>query len=225
MKRRTLLASVSVGAATVAGCLSGSSDGWGYRTTCELPTFNYEHLPDNAKEEVKKAFSDGEYEADGNLYYELLLEEPEEQALLKDGTYYVAEIDLTKETSTLTFKETTPTFDSLQVVEIENDTDETINFSYTIAYEDGGALVDKNGKEVKERPLTLRSGMNRSIEILDKYTTYEIRIEFEDGRTESDTFGFDRKSEKIEVSINEDSISAGGIGAGWATCQWAPDMA
>lgn len=235
MKRREILAISSLGGSALAGCLTSNEDNWGYERTCELPTFEYRHLPANAKEEVDIAFSEGRYKTDEKLYYERLLEEPEEQALRKDGSYYVSNITREEEdtifgttvASTLSFEETIPEFDSPQIIEIRNRTDSEITITVTIRYANGGVLTDENGNEIINREITLGNASswnsNYQFEALDKYTTYVVNLEFESGRTESETFRFDRRSERLEVSIGENRFSGGGIGAGYSTCEWEPN--
>lgn len=232
MKRREVLAIISLGTSGFAGCVNRLE----YLRTCDLPALEYKYLPDDAKEEVDIAFSEGQYATNGKLYYERLLEEPEEQALRKNNSYFSANI--TKEetgaifgtsvVSTLSFEETVPTLDSPKIIDVENKSGNAITIDITIKYANGGVVTDTNGNEIKERTISLEdfgSGSSYEFEVLDKYTTYVVDIKFENGRTESDTFTCDRKSDLIEATIGKEEFSAGPIGAGYPTCPWEPNEA
>lgn len=235
MRRRTLLAGIGPGTATIAGCASTDSDGWGYRTTCELDAFSYRYLPDNAKHEVDTAFSEGSYETEGELYYERLLERPDEQAMRRDDTYYVAEIDRREESSllgtetvsTLSFTETTPTLEPPRPLTIWNSTDETVDIEVTVRYRTGEVVTDERGAKIAGREVTLEPPDSETasyqVDALDRYTTYEVRLEFETGRTESETVTLDRRRSGIDMIIAADGFSDDGFDEShWPTCPWAP---
>jgi len=209
MKRRTLLTTITTGVGTFAGCMgSDKSDGWGYQAPCDRMVINYWNLPDNAKNEVDTAFAEGEYETKGNLYYELLIENKDEQYLFKGNKYYIANIDITKDKSTLEFNEVTPTFDPPKSIKIQNITDNRLNFSFAVDYENGGRLTDVEGERIRDRGVTLGpEEVYETVGIADEFGAYEVTIEFEDGRRETDRFVINRGTTVIRISLSESHMS------------------
>lgn len=220
MKRRAVLTAFATGVGAFAGCMGNESDGWGYRTTCDRMIIPYWNLPDNARSEVDTAFADGEYETDGNLYYELLLEDTDEQYLVKDRTYYLAEIDETKESSTLQFHETTPSFDSPHPIEITNKTEEILKITFTIGKGDGPILTDI---KAHEREVSLRPPeVHQTDGIIDEFGTYTVKVAFDDGRSVEEQFGVGREHTAITVAIADDELSVSdNVGSDDGTCPWA----
>lgn len=222
MKRRTLLAEIGMGSAVIAGCVSDENERQ-YENRCGLTTFSYRHLPDTVKNEVDTAFSEGECTTEGNFYYELHIERPAEQAMRKGRTYYVANIEaVTTERSTLTFEETIPTFQSPRSLEMENGTDEPLDFEFTVRYVPGDVLTDSNGERLFRRNVSLEPQGRISLDILDKFTKYELTIFPEGMEAKRDEFSVSRTSERWEATIDEDELLVGGVGAGYRTCPWAP---
>lgn len=224
MKRRTVLTAFTTGMLAFAGCASETdSDEWNYRTTCDRMIIPYRNLPDNAREEVDTAFTEGEYETEGNLYYELLLEDIEQQYLVRDRTYYLAEIDETKERSTLKFRETTPSFESPHPIKIQNETGERLDFTFTIGTGEGSMLTEI---KAHERQVVLEpEEVYHTDGIIDEFGTYTVRLEFDDGRSEEDEFtvgNYKNGHVYVETSISSDGVSAGNhIGADDGSCPWA----
>ncbi|MFA9418357.1 hypothetical protein [Natrinema sp. HArc-T2] len=223
MKRRTLLTTIITGMGTFAGCMgSDNSDGWSYQAACDRMIINYWNLPDNVKNEVDTAFAEGEYETKGNLYYELLIEDKDEQYLFKDDKYYMADIDITKDKSNLEFNEVTPTFDPPKSIRIRNTTDNSLNFTFTVDYEAGGRLTDVDGERIRDRGVSLGpEEVYETVGIADEFGAYEVTIEFEDGRRETDRFVINRGTGSIRISLSEDQVSVSSYGdADDGRCPW-----
>lgn len=224
MKRRTFLAGIGVGTTTIAGCSGNdNSDEWTNPRTCDLPRFYYRYLPEEAKTEVDAAFSEGEYETEGNLYYEMLLEQPQEQALVKDHTYYVADIEaVSRERTVLSFEETTPTLDQPVTFSIRNMLDEQVDFEFTLEYSSGGVVDHVGSPRLFRHSVSLDQGEEYSADVLDKLTEYEISFYFEAREDGKEQFSLDRTT-IAEVTIDEDRISITFGGAdGSRRCPWAP---
>jgi len=230
MKRRTILAGIGAGTTTIAGCMgSEDSDDWNYSTTCNHRTFLYRYLPENAKKEVDTAFSEGKYETESNLYYERLLEQPQEQALEKDDTYYVANIEsVSKKKTVLTFEEIIPTLNPPATLSIRNQSGKQIDFEFTLEYSSGGVVDPVGCERMYRQSLSLAHDEVYSRDVLDKYMMYELSFYFESREDVVHRFNFANRRglNKHQVEIEEDQVSRDGPGAdGDKRCPWAPPAA
>ncbi|RQG95120.1 hypothetical protein [Natrarchaeobius chitinivorans] len=231
MRRRALLG--AIGTAGFSGCLdggtseretrssdsttdeSGSDDGsqtdgdaesdddprTGERTydECNAPYVTHDQLPDEIAAEVDVAFDDGEYVTDGELLYEQAIGDG--TPLWKDRPYD-HRVETDGETRRLSFEAQTE-YASPRTLELWNDTDESVTATVTITDEDDEAVVDTT--------FAVEGDERERVDAASRFGTYDVEIELEDGRRETDTWElFAPKSEGVDgltVGITADEIS------------------
>ncbi|WMT09847.1 hypothetical protein NP511_09505 [Natrinema thermotolerans] len=205
MNRRTLLTSISVGAATVAGCTGGvENDETGRKyEECNLPALQYGTLPEDVRAEVDTAFNEGQYETDGELLWQQVAG-PGVEFLKKggpwytpDGTYYTPQVDSDNGVHTLQFEETTPQLDSTKYLHVEDVPEVPVNI--TIKYTDGTVLEDHTIEEKDDYP---------EVPVSNKVGTYLVEVTVKDWGTVTEEFGIDHFTQELNFGIHRESESS-----------------
>lgn len=189
MNRRTLLTSISVGAATVAGCIGklnrdendeqkkpnrNENDERKYEE-CNRRILNYRTLPEDVKTEVDTAFDEGQYESDEELLWQQVAG-PGVEWLLREGTYYAPQVDVDNGVHTLKFEETTPQFET-KYLNVEHDLEEPQDLSITIK------AIEGNSKRtvLQEDGITIGDGgSNQKVPIASEFGKYLVEVTIED---------------------------------------------
>ena len=133
MDRRALLATMSVGAVSLAGCvsnLSGVTPPPDSFEQCDTLTIGIEQLPDPAQNEVETALEnpgeeppkDGHYETEDELYLPHVID-IETTYLERSSDYFQADVESIGETNRLTLSRETPTLGT-RALNLENHTED-----------------------------------------------------------------------------------------------------
>lgn len=216
MHRRALLGSVAAaGAVGAAGCLGSLADAGSGGTRdyeeCNAPYVEYDDLPADLAAEVDAAFAEGAYVTDEMPLYERAVGDG--TPLWKDDTPYEHYVERDGDARRLAFEEQTA-YDSPRDLEIENRSGERILASATITDENGERVLDVTGIEVDPDDRERLEGVQR-------FGTYEVDVELEDGRRETETWELTPpKSGGVDALVV--SIAADGISI--AELEWAYDF-
>ncbi|QLG48710.1 hypothetical protein [Natrinema halophilum] len=206
MKRRALLTSITVGAATVAGCIGklnrDENDERKYEA-CNHSVLRYRNLPDDVKTEVDTALNEGHYVSDEQLLWQQVAG-PEVEALVQgtrhidsdgeiedDTVLYAPQVDVTNGTHIIEFEEITPHLTVVEVPEVP------LHISITIKYTSGTIVkeIDLPIKQIYSSP---------EVSLPRDYGSYIVEVTVEDWGTESVTV---HSPKDISLSISENDIS------------------
>lgn len=178
MNRRTLLATVGVTTAGLAGCL-GSVSGEQKYEECDAPFVLYGYLPDDVATEVDSAFENGGYETDDELLYAQAVSD--DTPLGKDDTLYEHQVEPDGDAPRLSFEEWTA-YSSPVELTVRNDTDDAVELSVAVTDDNGTVVLAEDAVTVDP------DGGSRSFPVASAFGEYDIDIEFENGRRETETW-------------------------------------
>lgn len=179
MNRRAFLTSISVGTATVAGCIGRNENNKNERKyeECNQRVIHYGSLPEDVKAEVDTAFDEGQYESDGELLWQQVAG-PRVEWLLHGGTYYTPQVDVDNGVRTLQFRDTTPQYDSMKYLHIRDVPEIPLDILITVRNSNGAVLEEVN-TTIEDRAFDRRP----KIPVASEFGTYIIEVTVEDWGT------------------------------------------
>ncbi|OAQ51641.1 hypothetical protein HTG_16420 [Natrinema mahii] len=213
MNRRTLLTSISVGAATVAGCTGGDENdetGRKYKP-CNHMVLEYWILPEDVKAEVDTAFDEGQYESDEELLWQQIAGS-DVQALQRGGkvfekgpdgyeprqeiTFYSPQVDVNDGVHTLQFEETTPQYDSMKHLTVQRGPEVPRNISI--------AVKNTEGTVIEETDLTIKDRNSEpEVPVASEFGTYVVEVTVEDWGTVTEKLRLHSGVGVMVLGINE----------------------
>lgn len=155
MERRTLLATMGVGAVSLAGCISrlpGQTPSPDSFEQCETLTVRIEQLPEPAQNEVTATFDGGYYETDDELYLPHVID-IETTYLERSSDYFLkAGVESTDGTARLTLSRTTPSWGTYSL-DFSNNTEDPHTVELRILrlpnWEDNGEVIAEETLEIE----------------------------------------------------------------------------
>jgi len=204
VKRRTLLAAVSMGAATVAGCV-GEPNGAGDENAepkyedCNTRVLHYRILPEDVKTEVDTAFNGGHYESDEELLWQQVAG-PRVEVLGRDGSYYAPQVDVDNGVYTLQFEETTPQYDSTKYLTVSEVPEVPLEISITIT-DAQGTVLEMTDFTIEERH------SDQKVPVASEFGTYIVEVTIEDWGSVTEELALASAPEPILLNIRDDDES------------------
>ncbi|WP_130502038.1 hypothetical protein [Natrinema hispanicum] len=201
MKRRTLLAAVSMGTATVAGCVgepnrTGDENAEPKYEDCNMRVLHYRILPEDVKTEVDTAFHGGQYESNEELLWQQVAG-PRVEVLGRDGSYYAPQVDVDNGVYTLQFEEITPQYDSTKYLTVSEVPEVPLDISITI--------TDAQGTVLEEIDLTIEERhSDQKVPVASEFGTYIMEITVEDWGSVTEELTLASAPEPILLNIRDD---------------------